>query len=481
MNNIETIFSNINDNLTHLKNVYNYSINSDIKIRNFDININNSRYSAFLMYIDGLVDSEKINRFILSSLMNKNISLNISLSNNNLEKSLYNNFIPENDLSTSNNFNGIISSINLGCCVLFIDKLSTCYIFDVKDYKQRNINTPTTELVINGSQEGFVEVLRTNTSILRRLVNNENLIIENLEIGLVSRTSCAICYIKGIANNDLVSAIKNRINNLKLNYLVSSGQLQNLIEDTPKSSLPQMVATERPDNAATYLLEGRIIIIVNGNPFVLVLPAVFIDFLNSAEDTNLKYQFANLLKLIRIIALGITVLLPGLYIAISYFHHELIPSELLFAIVSARNSVPFPIIFELLIMEISFELIREAGIRVPSPLGSTISLVGGIILGDAAVSAGIVSPISIIIVAITGISSFALPDYSLSFHFRIARFAYIFLGYFAGSLGIALGIFVHLGILSNLHSFGVPYLSPYSPPVKNINNDGYFETKRRKY
>ena len=202
------------------------------------------------------------------------------------------------------------------------------------------------------------------------------------------------------------------------------------------------------------------------------MPATIEDFLFSPEDTNLRPMFANFLRGIRIIATFITLLLPGIYMAITSFHQELLPTELLFSILSARENVPFPIIFELLLMEISFELIREAGLRVPSVIGSTISIVGALILGDAAVNAGIVSPTLIIIVAITAISSFAIPDFSLGFHLRIARFAYTLLGSLCGFLGIGVGLFIHLITLCSLKSFGVPYLSPYMPKT-NIRNNSY--------
>lgn len=484
----EKVFSNIKNNLEYIKVKYNFLINSDVKIRDFSVKFNDKSYSAFLVFIDGMVDSDSINKFILKPLMSNDSSEGLknvvsTFKNNDvtirkvkklsLEETLYNTLLAENDISIFTDFSDVVSNINKGNCALFVDTLNCAFNFDVKNLKQRSIAPPTSELVINGSQEGFIEVLRTNTSILRRLVNNENLVIENVKVGVISKTDCAICYLKGIANDELVSEVKYRINNLNIDYLVSSGQLKHLIEDNPSSSLPQIISTERPDNATTYLLEGRVVVIADGTPFVLGMPATFIDFLASGEDTNLKYQFSNLLKIIRLIALTLTVLLPGLYIAITNFHQELIPSELLFAIVASRNSVPFPIIFELMIMEISFELIREAGIRVPTPLGATISLVGGLILGDAAVSAGIVSPISIIVVAITGISSFAIPDFTMSFHFRLSRFFYILLGYLAGFLGIAFGLFIHLGVLVNLESFGVPYLNPYAPLTK-INHNGYF-------
>ena len=252
-----------------------------------------------------------------------------------------------------------------------------------------------------------------------------------------------------------------------LTVLFLLGQLEQLIEDDGKFSLPQLISTERPDKATNFLLEGRVVILVNGSPYSLIAPGTFIDFISSPEDLNLKFQFANLLKVIRILAVILTLLLPGFYVAITNFHQELIPTELLFAIVASRENIPLPIIFEILVMEISFELIREAGLRIPTPIGPTIGIVGALILGQAAVDANIVSPILIIIVAITAIASFAIPDFSFGFHCRITRFIYILLGYFLGFLGIGLCLFVHFLILSDLKSFGYSYLQPYIPVTKD--------------
>ena len=234
-----------------------------------------------------------------------------------------------------------------------------------------------------------------------------------------------------------------------------------------------MISTEKPDKAASYLLNGRVVIIVNGSPYALVVPAVFSDFLTSPDDKNLNPLFANFIKGIRILATFISLLLPGLYIAITSFHQEILPTELLFSILASRDNVPFPVIVEILLLEISFELIREAGLRVPSPIGPTIGIVGALVLGQAAVSAGIVSPILIIVVAITGIASFAIPDFSFGFHIRITRFLFIFLGFLCGFLGISLGIFVYIGLLAETKSFGVSYLNGMSP-IEKTKGNSYF-------
>ena len=268
----------------------------------------------------------------------------------------------------------------MGNCLLFIDTLPVAFDIDVKGFKQREISNPNNEIIIKGPQEAFVENIRTNTSLLRRVVNNENLIIENIEVGKLSKTKCAICYIQNIVNNDLVAEVKYRISNLEIDSLLSSGELEQLIEEDNKYSIPQILSTERPDKATKYLYGGRVVVLVGGNPYSLIMPATFIDFIVSPEDTNLKFQFANFLKFLRLLAIFITLFLPAFYVAITCFHQELLPTELLFSLLASRESVPFPIIFEILIMEISFELIREAGLRVPSPLGPTIGIVGALVI-----------------------------------------------------------------------------------------------------
>lgn len=492
----QKIFTQIDKNLDFLKYKYNALICNDVIIREFSLLAQNIEYKAFVMYIDGMVDSPVINEFILSPLMMRNRANifddkqkkfvseekidNVTLKNfkkskeKNLVDFIYNSLIPQNSVDKVTDFSDVYSAINMGNCMLFVDSLDTAFNLDVKGFKQRNIDSPSNEVVVRGSQEAFVENIRTNTSMIRRLVNNENLVMETLTVGQITKTQISIGYIKSLANEDLVAEVRYRINNLSVDYLISSGQLEQLIQDSPESLFPQMVATERPDKVSNFLLEGRVVIVVNGSPYVLVAPGVFVDFITSPEDLNLKYQFSNLEKIIRLLAIFLSLLLPGIYIAVTNYHQELIPTELLFTIAAARESVPFPTFVEILLMEVSFELIREAGLRVPTPLGSTIGIVGALILGEAAVSASLVSPVLIIIIAITGICSFSIPDFSLNFTFRIYRFVYIILGYMAGFLGISFGVFIQLAIMCKLKSFGSPYINPYILGKNKRSISSYF-------
>lgn len=489
---VKNIFPSLDVTLEYIKVKYNTIINSDIVLREFTLSARNRQYKALLFFIDGMVDSQLINNNVLEALMLRNRAnifdgdqnqiVSEGVANNitvrrvkkfNLESYIFDSLLPQNNVKKVDSFSDAFSGVNMGNCLLFVDTLSVAFDIDVKGYKQREVSSPNNEIIIQGPQEAFVENLRTNTALLRRVVNNENLVIENIEVGKLSKTKCTVCYIKNIANSDLVAEVKYRMNNLEIDSLLSSGELEQLIEEDQNCSIPQILSTERPDKATKYLYGGRVVVLINGNPYALIMPATLIDFIASPEDTNLKFQFANFLKFLRLLAIGITLLLPSLYVALANFHQELLPTELLFSILASRENVPFPVIFEILVMEISFELIREAGLRVPSPIGPTIGIVGALVLGQAAVSAGIVSPILIIVVAITAIASFAIPDFSFGFHLRLMRFVFLLLSYIAGFFGIGLGLFIYTCILCSLQSFGVPYTAPYAP-VTTIKQHGFF-------
>lgn len=470
--NVKVIFPNVCENLEFLKYKYNTLLNNDVIIREFNMQVFSQNYRCFIIYIDGLVDTDSINDFILKALMISKPKYNKD-ANKDIINYVDSCLLPQNSVTKVTKFEDVYSGINMGDCLLFIDTADTAFDIDVKQYNQRSIEASNNESVIKGSQEAFVENFRTNTSLIRRIVNNENLIIENIPVGHLSKTKCGICYMQNIANSDLVSEVKYRISSIDIDSLLSTGQLEQLIEEDESFGIPQTLSTERPDKCTKYLFEGRVVVLVNGNPQAIIMPATVEDFLFSPEDTNLRPIFANFLRFLRVTAAILTLLLPGIYMAITSFHQEILPTELLFSILAARENVPFPIIFELLLMEFSFELIREAGLRVPSPIGSTIGIVGALILGDAAVNAGIVSPILIIIVAITGISSYAIPDFSFGFHLRIFRFLFIALGVTAGFLGIGAGIFIYATLLCSLKSFGVPYTAPFAPAYNSPGN-GYF-------
>ena len=309
-------------------------------------------------------------------------------------------------------------------------------------------------------------MLRNKTALFRKIIKSEKLIAEGIKIGSVSKTRGVMLYISDIANSDMVDEVRRRINSINIQYVIAIEEVAMMLEDKTFSLTSHIFATERPDRAARALTEGRVVLILNGSPRALIMPTNAFELTHAVSDDYLRVPYANMSRIIRMLAMFLSILLPGLYLAITLFHQEIIPTYLLYSISAARENVPFPSIVELLLMDISFEMIREAGIRMPNPIGSTLGIVGGLILGQAAVSAKIVSPIMIIIIAITGIGSFATSDYSLSWGYRILRLAFIALAAVMGFYGIAIGIFIYSLYVAKQTSFGVPYLSP----IPKVNN-----------
>jgi len=467
---LEKVSKSLDQNLAFLKEKYSIGINTDIKIRNFDITLQEKVYKAFIIFIDGITDKTLINNSILQPLM---IFTSFEKSPNNLDIIEYieRSLCTQNQLAKSDNYQEILMNINIGACVLFVEGANQALLFDVKTWEHRAVSRPNTEITLRGPQESFSETLRVNTALVRKILRNENLIVESTTIGQRSRTPCSVIYLKDLANPNLVNEVKRRLDSLKIDYAGDSGIIEQLIEDRNFLPSPQIISTERPDRVASMLSEGRVAIIVDGNPFALVVPITFFNLFHSAEDIYIRFPYVNFIRFIRAIAIIASLLLPGLYLAITNFHQEMIPTDLLLAISGARERVPFPSVVEIIIMEISFELIREAGIRMPGTIGPTLGIIGALILGQAAVAANIVSPILIIIVAVTGIGSLAIPSYSESLAFRINRFVYILLGAIAGLLGITLALFLHGLLLASTKSFGVPFLAPFAPRTSNVLDD----------
>ncbi|NLD49531.1 MAG: spore germination protein [Clostridiaceae bacterium] len=458
----DNIKKKLSDNIEYLKEIFTIPDNGDVVLREFEIVAKNRVIPACIIYFDGMTNGNIINTNILQPLMLLS-NIEIKGNENDVISFVKNHLLTHNQIKLTKKFVDVIDGINFGGCGIFIDGVDVAFSCDVKGWEHRGVERPNTELVLRGPQEGFTELLRVNTALIRKILKDEDLIAESIQIGKKSKTPCSLMFIKDIANDSLVKEVRRRLKGIKIDYIFDTGELEQLLEDDPFMTAPQIVATERPDRVASMLSEGRVAVVMQGSPFVIVMPVTNSDLLHSPEDSYVRFPYANLLRSVRIVAVFMSLLLPGLYIAITNFHHEMIPTDLLLAIEASRERVPFPSVIEILIMEFAFELIREAGIRIPGPIGPTLGIIGALILGQAAVSANIVSPILIIIVAVTGIGSFAIPNFSLGFAFRIHRFAYILLAAMAGFLGITLGLFVQGILLTSAKSFGVPFMAPFGP------------------
>ncbi len=309
----------------------------------------------------------------------------------------------------------------------------------------------------------FSENLRTNTGLVRSILRSSDLVTEMIRIGERGKLNCALMYIDSIANTSLVNEVRRRLKGLDTDYISDSGNLVQFIDDHPQSLFPQTLSTERPDRVASHLAEGRLAIILEGSPFAQVLPASFFSFFHSGEDFSLKSGVANFMRILRFFGALLSTVLPSLYLSLSYFHPEAMPTELLLAIAGSRENVPFPAWFEVFVMEVSFELIREAGVRIPGILGSTIGIVGAIILGQAAVAAKLVSPIVVVLIAITGLASFTIPEYRMASAVRLIRFVLLAVGTTMGLVGLAMALLILATMLCGLKSYGVPYMAPIGP------------------
>lgn len=469
----DEVSDDVQISLDYMKKKYSIPVNCDIILREFSIRYKDKLVNAFIMFFDGMTDREVIDNYILKPLMVDSI-MEIHNFADDLQEFILNQLLPHNQIKMEMAYSKAVEEINFGGCALFIDGLPLVFTADVKGWDHRSVEKPSNEIVIRGPQEAFNEVLRTNTSQIRKRLKDENLIVDDIAVGKVSKTPCSVLYIKNIVNESLVAEVKRRLENIRVDYMLDSGILEQLIEDSTVFPSPQMISTERPDYVAELLVAGKVAIIVNGSPNALVVPITAYDLMHSAEDVYIRYPYVNLLRLVRYIALFFALLLPAIYVAITNYHQEMMPTDLLLAIEANRERVPFPSIVEIILMEMSFELIREAGVRVPGPIGPTLGIIGALILGQAAVAANIVSPILIIIVAVTGIGSFALPNYSLAYSIRIMRFAFIILGGVSGFLGITLGLFL-IGIWStSLKSFGVPYAAPLGPRTSGNDRNVLF-------
>lgn len=466
----DDISSKLSENIQYIKSRFTIPENGDIILREFDIVVRDKVIPAFIVFIDGMVDRQVVNSDILQPLM---ILSNLDIKGNerNVADYVRSHLLPHGQIHEVREQKKVVDEVNFGSCGLYIDGVDSAFTADVKGWEHRSVERPNTELVIRGPQEGFTELLRVNTALIRKRLKDEKLVSESLELGSRSKTPTSLLYIKDIANDSLVKEVKRRLKSINADYVLDTGELEQYIEDSTFLPSPQIIATERPDRAASMLADGRVTIIMNGSPFALVMPATHTDLFHSPEDSYIRFPYANLLRIIRLIGIATSLLLPGIYLAITNFHHEMIPTDLLLAIEASREKVPFPSLVEIMMMEIAFELIREAGIRIPGPIGPTLGIIGALILGQAAVAANIVSPILIIIVAVTGIGSFSLPNFSLAFAYRMLRFAYIFLGAMAGLLGITAGLFIHLMWLMSAKSFGVPFFAPFGPITKGALSD----------
>lgn len=454
----KTILGSLQDQLNYIKGKTGNS--TDVIIRKLQLG-DGKEPNAAVVFVEGIVDSKAINDFLIESMMKNSSIYNIQ----HIFEMLSNKVVALGDVKEITDWDMLFLSLMSGESIILVDGAKKALSASTRGGEHRSIQEPGSQVTVRGPRDGFTESIRTNTSLIRRRIQNPNLWMENMKIGAVTKTDVSIMYIKGIAKDEIVEEVRNRLKRIEIDSILESGYIEQLIEDQSSTTFPTLYHTERPDMVAGNLLEGRIAIIVNGTPFVLIAPAVFIQFFQSVEDYYGRADIATALRFLRILIFFISIIAPAAYIAITTFHQEMIPTQLLVAIAAQREAVPFPAFVEALIMEVAFEILREAGIRMPRAVGSAISIVGALVIGQAAVQAGIVSPAMVIVVAITAIANFATPAFAVAISARLIRFGFMFAAATFGFYGIILGIIILAVHLCSLRSFGVPYLTPMAPLI----------------
>jgi spore germination protein KA len=455
-----------NDNLSHLLESNHQHIkqvlgnSGDIKFRNFQIDgILNTFRKASVIYVEGLSNAQVMLQTLLADAYQLKDLSDPELLLHHYKTSV----ISEGDVREISCFEQLFNGLLSGSSILLIDGCASALSVGTKQVKARSVEEPNVQSVIRGPREGFTEVLSWNTSMLRRKINSRHLWIETFKLGTITQTEVAIVYLNNLVAEQLVNEVRSRVNQIEIDGVLESNYIEEFLQDKHYSPFPTIYNTERPDVVAAGLLEGRIGVMVDGTPFTLLAPAIFTQFFQSSEDYYQRSDFASLVRILRFLCLVISTLTPSLYIALSTFHQEMIPTTLLYNLAGQREGVPFPVLLEAMIMEITFEILREASVRMPKTVGQAISIVGTLVVGQAAVEAGLVTAAMVIVVSITAIANFVLPAFNMGIAARIIRFGLMIAAGSFGLFGIFMGIILLILHLCGLTSLGVPYMSPFAP------------------
>ncbi len=432
--------------------------NDDLLIRTFQVG--ESHTQAALIIVKELADKNYIDTHILPVLMS---DFAMPSCADDLPSQIKNRILTVSELGEAGNLRDLLPGLWKGNAGLMIDGCPSVFVLATGSEKKRSLGEPATEALVRGPRISFNESLADNTALLRQLGGSHTLRIVYTLVGRKAPKTVVIAYNSDIANDALVQEVQRRIARIDTDDVPDSGYIEQFIEDNHLTLFPQVQNTERPDRVNSALMEGRVAILLDGSPSALIVPVSFNMLLQSPEDYYERWIPGTLVRVLRYIAALISTIGPALYISFISFHQGLIPTKLAVSIAGSREGVPFPSLIEALIMEVSIEILREAGLRLPKPIGQTIGIVGGLVIGEAAVQAGIVSPIMVIVVAITAISSFAIPQYSAGIALRIIRFGTMFSAAIFGLYGVILFFLLVCSHLTKLKSFGIPYLSPAAP------------------
>lgn len=462
---MEQISKNLEQNIIVIENAFRNC--GDIVKRRFFIG-EKKEIAVYMVYTDNIVNGSAIEESILTNVMNR---CRIDGKKEGMLRRLNEEVIAIGEMTEVKTFQEIFDAVLLGDTILLMDGNDIALQASTKGFPSRGVNEAKTEVVVQGPKDAFTEVGATNIVLIRRRIRDTKLKVKRTKVGKRSKTDVAILYMEDIVRKEILQEVENRINQIDIDVILDSGYIDQLLENRWLSPFPQLQMTERPDKASSALLEGRVVIVIDNTPFVVMAPATLNVFFQAAEDYYDRWEIMSFIRLIRYCAGFLAVALPGLYIALTVFHPSMIPTNLALKIAETRQNIPFPAVGEILIMELAFELLREAGIRLPSPVSSTIGIVGGIIIGQAAVEAGIVSPSVVIVSALTGICTFVIPNIALVSGLRLTKYIVLLFSALLGLYGFWLALILMLIHMASLKSFHIPFLYPFCSASVNDYND----------
>ncbi len=434
--------------------------NADVIIRRFQ----SGAFESAVIAVDGMVNSQLVDENILKPCMDLPHDAGEDTALEARTSYLMAHAVSILPMKMKDNIDEILSDVLGGQCALLSEGCSLACVMDVRGFEKRAIGRPEAEQVVLGPHESFTESIRTNITLLRRIVQKEDLVTEFVSAGGDMKTRCALLYLRSAADESIIARIRGRIERCSYDFPLTTGEVEQLIEDHPFALLPSCVRTERPDRAASFLAEGQVVVLTDGSPAALGAPSTIFHQLHTPDDASMRWQYGTFLRIVRLIGMMIHVFLPGLYLAVLRFHQELLSPMLLTSVYESGARVPAPAFLEALLMTLAFDLINEAGLRAPGAMGNALGIVSGLILGQSAVSADIVSPLLLIVVAASGLGGFCVPGYALSIGLKIVQLLMLCAGASGGLYAMTLLLAVLLCPLCAMHSVGSPLTAPLTPP-----------------
>ena len=449
---------------------------SDILIRPMRLG-DKHKVDCLMVYIEVAVS----NMMLDDSALGKMINHFWEISPEDIQEFVRHNSLGIADVKKLENLDESIDAMLAGNAVFFIDGYDKAMKISSKGYPSTGVMEAESEKVLRGSREGFSDSVKSNSALIRKRLRDTRLKVEEYKIGVRSHTLTQVLYMDDLVHEGLLEEVKERLEEFQIDGILDSGMLEQLTEDVWYSPFPQYQTTERPDRAVQEILKGKVVILCDNSPEALILPGNFSSFMESSEDWYHRFEMASFLRILRYLAVIMATVLPGLYLAVIRFHTQILPSALILSFAEAREGVPFSSVVELIFLELAFELIREAGVRVPGSLGNAIGIVGGLVIGQAAVEANLVSPIVVMIVALTALGSMTVPNEEFAAAFRLVKYGFLILGGYLGIYGIVLGVYLVIGHLAGLISFGIPYLVPFiKKEQKGSRGEGILRVPLRK-